>query len=92
MPPVDLEGRLGDPEAGIAAPNLGHRGSDRGVRVAGADRPRGVVGGGTHPLDVDKHVRTAMLDCLEGADRLPELFPLTGVVHRNVHDRPGGTQ
>jgi hypothetical protein len=33
-----------------------------------------------------------MLDRLEGADRLPELFSLTGIVHRNVHDRLAGTQ
>ena len=84
-PSVDLQCRLGDPKASVAAPNLRHRSSDSGVVLFClfcADQPGGVVDGGSHPLYIDQHVCAPVLDRLETPDRLPELLSLTGVINR----------
>ena len=62
---VDLEGRLGHPHAGVAAPDLGGGRRDAGVGITCTERSGRVVDGGPHARDVDPHVGAAVLDRLE---------------------------
>ena len=86
---MDLEGRLGHANSGVAAPHLGGGRCDSGFGVVGAERPGRVVHGRTHAFDVDQHVGAAVLHGLEGADRTPELLTFLGVVDGQTHDRFG---
>jgi hypothetical protein len=87
-PAEDLDEVLGTGERCLGTEGAGDRGSEH-VLGRVPDGTRGVPGGGTGLVDGDEHVRAAVLDSLELADRPAELLTDLGVAHRGVQT-PGG--
>ena len=61
------------------------------VRCACIERGRGMLERQAHAFERDQAVRELVLHRLEPADRLAELAPLFGVVHRHFERTPRGT-
>src|SRR5438270_10557242 len=76
---VQLQARRHDPAGGVGTPRLRRRGCDVCLAVVGTQTPCGPVRRRTHALDVDEHVRAAVLDGLEAADGLAKLYAFLGV-------------
>ncbi len=76
-----------DEARGVAGVGLGGGARERRAGIPRVERPRRAIDGRARGLRAEQHLRHAMLERLEGADRPPEGLALAGVAHGGLVDR-----